>query len=97
MVFLGQRILRTVCAVGSSSKESRISSRSREPRVKNIATLMMMATGYCTQSFPWRGLIVKKTRTLGPGERPAGEWYHGLATKTHKVLAAKKHKRRKMN
>src|SRR5215217_3827647 len=51
MVFLGQRILRTVWVVGSNSNESRVSSRSREPRVRNIATLAIMATGYCIQSF----------------------------------------------
>jgi hypothetical protein len=51
MVFLGQRILRTVCADGSNSNESRISSRSLEPREKNIARLTMRATGYCIRNF----------------------------------------------
>src|ERR1051325_11423907 len=47
IVFFGQRILRTVWVGGSNSNESRISSRSRVPRAKNIATLTMIATGYC--------------------------------------------------
>src|SRR5215203_5837725 len=47
MVFLGQRILRTVWAEGSNSNESRISSRSLGPRARNIATLAKIATGYC--------------------------------------------------
>lgn len=67
MVFLGQRILRTVCAVGSSSNESRIPSRSREPREKNIATLMMMATGYRIKELPGRGQDCKAL-TLALGE-----------------------------
>src|SRR6185436_18347448 len=37
IVFFGQRILRTVWAEGSNSKESRISSRSLVPREKNNA------------------------------------------------------------
>src|SRR6185369_11544887 len=50
MVFLGQCILRTVCADGSNSNESRISSRSLAPREKNIATLTMRAIGYCIKT-----------------------------------------------
>src|SRR6185369_16654914 len=47
IVFLGQRILRTVCAAGSNSNESRISSRSRVPRDRNNATLAIIAAGNC--------------------------------------------------
>jgi hypothetical protein len=40
--------------------------------------------------LPWRGLVVKKTWTLGLGERPAGEMVSRLATQTHKVFSHKK-------
>src|SRR5215216_1060282 len=39
---------------------------------------MMMATGYCIQSFPGEDWLLRKPRTLELGERPAGAWYHGL-------------------
>src|SRR6185436_14254302 len=44
IVFRGHLILRAVWVEGSNSNESRISSRSLEPRVRNIATLAMTAT-----------------------------------------------------
>src|SRR5215216_1714258 len=61
MVFLGQCILRTVCAEGSNSKESRISSRSLEPRAKNNYTLAIMATGYCIRAFLARAKLTNES------------------------------------
>jgi hypothetical protein len=49
---------------------------------KNIATLTMMATGYCIKSFLARTSF-KKTRTLEPGERQRANGTTVCAAKQH--------------
>src|SRR6185369_2073534 len=62
MVRLGHLILRTVCAEGSNSNESRISSRSLEPREKVIASTAIRAAGYCIRASCEDEFSVKRGR-----------------------------------